>query len=86
MDAVARGEIGNSEAAHCRGTPSQSRSSTPRSSTGGFTVDAENTELLGCLDDFLDWLTDGRQIGFPDWQADRSVFMKRAKEWSPPVS
>ena len=86
VDAVARGEIGNSEAAHLSGNSFAISVLDSAVEYGGFTVDAGNTELLGCLDDFLDWLTDGRQIGFPDWQADRSVFMKRAKEWSPPVS
>lgn len=83
VDAVARGEIGNSEAAHTSGEAFAISVLDSLVEYGGFTVDAENAELLGCLDDFLDWLTDGRRIGFPEWQADPMVFIKRAREWSP---
>ena len=83
VDAVARGEIGNSEAAHVSADAFAISVRDSLVEYGGFTVDADDSELLGCVDDFIDWLTDGRQIGFPEWQADRMVFMKRAKEWSP---
>lgn len=83
VDAVARGEIGNSEAAHSPGEAFAISVLDSLVEYGGFTVDADNDELLGCLDNFLDWLTDGRQIGFPEWRADPMVFIKRAREWSP---
>ena len=83
VDAVARGEIGNSEAAHVAANAFAISVLDSLVEYGGFTVDADDSELLGCLDNFIDWLTDGRQIGFPEWQADRMVFMKRAREWSP---
>lgn len=83
VDAVARGEIGNSQAAYTAGEAFAISVLDSLVEYGGFTVDADDTELLGCLDDFLDWLTDGRQIGFPEWQADPMVFLKRAREWSP---
>lgn len=83
VDAVARGEIGNSQAAYTSAGAFAISVLDSLVEYGGFTVDADDTELLGCLDDFLDWLTDGRQIGFPEWQADPMVFLRRAREWSP---
>ncbi len=83
VDAVARGEIGNSQAAYTSAEAFAISVLDSLVEYGGFTVDADDTELLGCLDDFLDWLTDGRQIGFPEWQADPMVFLRRAREWSP---
>lgn len=83
VDAVARGEIGNSQAAYTSAEAFAISVLDSLVEYGGFTVDADDTELLGCLDDFLDWLTDGRQIGFPEWQADPMVFLRRAREWPP---
>lgn len=48
---------------------------------GGFTVDADNTELLARLNEGIDYLTDNRRIGYAEWRADPTVFMQRAEQW-----
>ncbi len=81
IDAVAREEIDNSGAAH---VPDGSLTVTALDSLieyGGFTVAADNTDLLALLNKRIDWLTDHRRIGYPDWLADPTVFMQRAAAW-----
>lgn len=78
IDGVARGEIGNTDAANA----SEDRFAVPildsESEWGGFTVSADNGDLLSCLNEHVDYLTDDRNIGYPQWLADPDVFMKRA--------
>ena len=49
---------------------------------GGFSLAIEDGELRSCLDDKIDYLTDGRRIGYAEWREDSSVFMRRAEEWN----
>lgn len=81
IDAVARGEIGNRTAARDSGGMLAVAALDPAVEYGGFTVAAAETALLDCLNDKLDYLTDGRAIGYAEWLADPQVFMKRALEW-----
>ena len=78
IDGVARGEIGNTDAANA----SDGRFAVPildaESEWGGFTVSADNDELLSCLNVHIDYLTDNRNIGYAQWLADPEVFMQRA--------
>ena len=50
---------------------------------GGFTLDQSEEDLLACLDDKLNYLTDERSIGFHEWLSDPEVFMERAEAWTP---
>ncbi len=55
----------------------------PEVEYGGFTVSAAEPELLSCLNDTINYLTDNRAIGYKDWQADPDVFLDRARRWEP---
>ena len=82
IDAIARGEIDNSSAALESGGELVVTALDPASEHGGFTVSADDPELLSCLDDKIEYLTDQRNIGFAEWRDDPSVFMRRARAWS----
>lgn len=81
IDAVARGEIGNGEAAHQSGGSFAVAALDSLAEYGGFTLDADDHELVTCIDDRIDWLTDDRRIGYAEWRADPSVFRARAALW-----
>lgn len=81
IDAVARGEIGNREAAAISGGAFVVTALDPAVEFGGFTLDAEDTDLLSYLNERIDWLTDNRNIGYAQWLEDSSVFLRRAKMW-----
>ena len=83
IDAIARGEIGNSDAAHESGGAFVVTAHDSEFELGGFTLSVEDAELLACLNEKLDYLTDERRIGYAQWRADPSVFMRRAQEWKP---
>ena len=79
IDGLARGEVGNREATR-DGTLAVTAVD-ESVENGGFTVDVSDTDLLACLNDKIDYLTDNRRIGYPDWVDDPSVFMRRAQTW-----
>ena len=81
IDGRAGEEIENSKAVHGSDGELAVTALDPLVEYGGFTVDAENTELLAKLNEGIDWLTDRRRIGFPEWRADPTVFMQRAAQW-----
>lgn len=81
IDAVARGEIGNGEAAHASGGNYVVAALDSLSEYGGFTLDAGDGELLACIDEKLRWLTRDREIGYADWREDPTVFLDRARRW-----
>ncbi len=81
IDAIARGEIGNSDAAHDSSEAFVVTALDSQIEYGGFTVAAGNTELLQKLNEHIDWLTDHRRIGYAEWLADPTVFMQRAQAW-----
>ena len=82
VDAVARGEIGNRDAARASGGGLTVTALDPAAEHGGFALSVEDTTLAACLDRKLDWLTDGRRIGYAAWRADPTVFMRRAESWT----
>ena len=82
LDAVARGEIGNGEAAHASGNSLVVAAVDSLAEYGGFALDADNVEMLTCIDEKLEWLTDGRRLGYPEWRADPGVFLARAALWN----
>ena len=81
IDAIARGEIGNTDAAQESGNAFAVTALDDAVEYGGFTVAAGDTELLALLNERIDWLTDGRRIGYAEWRADPTVFMQRAEQW-----
>ena len=81
IDAIARGEIGNTDAARQSGGAFAVTALDPDLEYGGFTVAAGNAELLARLNGHIDYLTDKRRIGYAEWAANRMVFMERAAVW-----
>ncbi len=82
IDAIARGEIGNSDAAHDSGGDLVVTALDDRVEWGGMALPAGDAELIACLDERIDWLTDGRKVGYAQWRADPGVFMRRAEAWN----
>ena len=39
-------------------------------------------DLVACLNEKIDWLTDERRIDIAHWLKDPSVFMERARLWN----
>nr|MDE0500373.1 transporter substrate-binding domain-containing protein [bacterium] len=85
IDAVARGEIGNLEAARANGDGGAFAVTAldPEVELGGWTLPATEPALIACLDQKLDYLTDHRTIGYAEWVADPDVFLRRARSWTP---
>lgn len=79
IDAVARGEIGNLDAAHTGDGAFTVSALDDQVEYGGFTVDTANEELVICLNETIDFLTDGQGIGYSQWLENPSVFMERAR-------
>ena len=82
IDAVARGTIGNSDAAVASNGKFTVTARDPNPEYGGWTIAANRTELRSCLNDKIRWLTDDGRIGYPEWRADQSAFMRRAEAWN----
>ena len=85
IDAVARGEIGNLEASRIYegGQVFVVAALDPAVELGGWTLPVSEGDLIDCLDDKLDYLTDHRRIGYAEWRADPEVFLSRARTWTP---
>ena len=83
VDVLARGEIGNRTLERSSMGALVVTALDTAVELGGFTVDQSESEFLACLDDKLDYLTDDRNIGFPEWLANPSVFLERAETWTP---
>ena len=49
---------------------------------GGFTLAVEASELAACIDEKINYLTDGGRIGYGEWVEDASVFTTRAQMWN----
>ena len=81
IDAVASGEVGNSDAVHASGGEFAVTALDPAAEHGGFALSAGDAALAACIGRKIDWLTDGRRIGYRQWRADPSVFMQRARLW-----
>ncbi len=81
-DAVARGLIGNADAAAESGGALVVAARDSRVELGGFALAAADTDLAACLNERIDWLTDSLRIGYEEWRADRAVFRRRAETWT----
>ena len=55
----------------------------PDPQVAGFTLDVHEVELLACLNEKIDYLTDDLRISLSDWLANPRVFMERALAWEP---
>ena len=82
IDAVARGEIGNLDAVQAAGSAFTVTSLDEKFELGGFTLAIEDAALATYIDEKLNYLTDNRNIGYAEWVADPSVFMRRAQMWN----
>ncbi len=82
IDALARGEIGNRDAAHAAGGAFVVTALDDAIELGGLTLAVADAALAACLDERINWLTDYRQIGYSEWVADPAVFRKRAELWN----
>ena len=82
IDAVARGEIGNLGAVRSSEGAFAVTALDDQVETGGFTLATSDTELVACLDERINWLTDNRNIGYREWLDNPSVFLERAREWN----
>ncbi len=82
IDAIARGEIGNRDASGISDGAFAVTALDEEFEVGGFTLDVDDAELLSCIDERIDWLTDERRIGYAEWLEEPSVFMRRAEMWA----
>lgn len=83
IDALARGEIGNQDAAHLsEGAFVVAAVDLQATERGGFTLNAEDTALLACLNEKIHWLTRNGEIGYAQWRQDQKVFLNRAALWN----
>ena len=82
IDAVARGEIGNLDAASAANGRFVVTALDQAVEHGGFTLAMANEALASCLDETINWLTDDLNIGYQEWLEDSSVFMQRARRWN----
>jgi len=78
IDAVARGEIGSLNAAQASGGAFTVSALDDQVEYGGFSVDLADEELASCLNEAIDFLTDGQGTGYSQWLDNPSVFMERA--------
>lgn len=79
IDAVARGEIGNLDAAHAHPGDFEVTALDDKIERGGFTLAVADEEVAACLNEKIDHLTDNGRIGYAEWQEDPSVFLRRAE-------
>ena len=82
IDAFARGEIGNRDAAAASGGALVVTALDPAVEHGGFTVAADDDALLRCVNARVEYLTDHGAIGYGEWAADPGVFAARAAAWN----
>lgn len=83
IDALARGEIGNQDAAHLsEGAFVVTAVDLLAKERGGFTLAVEDTALLACLNEKIHWLTRNGEIGYAEWRKDQKVFLNRAALWN----
>lgn len=83
IDALARGEIGNQDAAHLsEGAFVVTAIDLQAKERGGFALAVEDTALLACLNEKIDWLTRNGEIGYAEWRKDPKVFLNRAALWN----
>ncbi len=82
IDALARGEIGNRDAARAADSSLEVTALDEAIELGGFSLAVEDAALAACLDEKINWLTNNRRIGFAEWVDDPQVFIRRAEVWN----
>ena len=82
IDAIARGEIGNRDAAAITNGAFVVSTLDDLVEYGGFSIAIEDAQLAACLDRRLNYLTDAGNIGYAQWLADPRVFSARAAVWN----
>ncbi len=82
IDAIARGEVGNRDTAQASNSMFAVTALDEQFELGGFTLAVEDAALATCIDEKLNYLTDNRNIGYAEWTADPSVFMRRVQMWN----
>ena len=78
VTAVARGEIGNTDASVKSGGALVVTALDPKVERGGFALDVQEPALLTCLNTHIGRLTDAGRIGYAEWAANPDVFLDRA--------
>ncbi len=82
LDGLGRGELGNTDAAVASEGALAVTAYDPAVEHAGFSLPIEDADLLACLNARLNWLTDHRQIGYPDWVNNPNIFTDRANAWN----
>ena len=83
IDAIARGEIGNRDASVDSDGEFVVAALDAATELGGFALAVADADLAACIDDKINYLTDGQHIGYGDWRANPAVFAERAQQWNP---
>lgn len=78
VTAVARGEIGNTDASVKSGGALVVMALDPKVERGGFALDVRDPALRSCLNTHIGRLTDAGRIGYAEWAANPNVFLERA--------
>ena len=73
IDAVARGEVGNRDAASASDGLLTVTALDDRAEHGGFALDKEEAEPAACLDRKIAWIAHGLRIRYGEWRDDPSV-------------
>ncbi len=82
LEALARGEINSRKVARAADDALVVSALDDVVEVGAFVLDLDNAELVECIDEKINWLTDDREIGYGDWLDDPLVFMQRAGTWN----
>ena len=82
IDAIARGEIGNQDAAYATGSTFVVTARDDQVEYGGFTFDLKDAELAACIDERINYLINDGKIGYAEWLQDPTVFITRAEMWN----
>ena len=83
IDAVARGEIGNRDASYASNSAFVVVALDEATEQGGFSLAVENADLADCIDEKINYLTDGQHVGYGEWRANPAIFAERAQQWNP---
>ena len=81
IDALARGEVGNRDAAHTAEGGLVVTALDDAVELGGFTLAVEDAALAACINEKINLLTDNRRIGYAEWVENPLVFLERAEMW-----
>ena len=83
IDAIARGEISSRDASVASDGEFVVAALDAAIELGGFTLAVADADLAACIDEKINYLTDGQRIGYGEWRTNPAVFMERAQQWNP---